>query len=267
MVSAEEGLLAGGAEGPGARREPHRSQKYLFSSQTSESQVPARRRAAWVTLGVAAAAACCFAAASMVTSDAGPVALKSQRQESLSKQLQNTANMVNDFSSVPSMGGSGGGGGGAAASASAPAAPSLGLHGMSQKQFEGVVDKDVTAKVAQVLLETMRPLKRVLREQQEKIDMLEHHHSHEAKAEQRIAGRLSSDLKTGLLSHLKVDVDREVHRTLTPKALLRAERAKKALRTIKRRVKTSSTSSPAPKPSHKSTPAAPTRAKPAVHAA
>mmetsp|Transcript_35024 Transcript_35024/g.82081 ORF Transcript_35024/g.82081 Transcript_35024/m.82081 type:complete len:194 (+) Transcript_35024:519-1100(+) len=104
---------------------------------------------------------------------------------------------------------------------------------MSQGQFERVVDKDVTAKVAKVLLQTMRPLKRVLKEQQEKIDFLEHRKSHVDRAEKRIAGRLSNDLKTGLMAHLKQDVDQEVHRTLTPKALLRAERAKKALKRIK----------------------------------
>jgi len=164
----------------------------------------------------------------------GPVTLKAQKQESLSSQLRNTANLVDGLSSVPSLSPSSSAGTRAGRGPSAPApAPSLGLHGMSQGQFEGVVDKDVTAKVAKVLLQTMRPLKRVLKEQQEKIDLLEHRKSHEDRAEKRIAGRLSSDLKTGLMAHLKQDVDQEVHRTLTPKELLRAERAKKALKRIK----------------------------------
>ena len=142
--------------------------------------------------------------------------------------------MVDGFSPVPAESADR-----SAASVSAKTTTSLGLHGMSQAQFETKVERAVTSKVAQALLKTMQPLKRVLKEQQDKIAYLEHRHAHEKKDEARyaalpsrihvgepappdadksdcrIATRLSSDLKSGLLSHLKQDVDTEVKNTLT----------------------------------------------------
>lgn len=103
------------------------------------------------------------------------------------------------------------------------------MKGMSQAQFEGEVDKAVTAKVATVLLNTMRPLKRVLYEQQKKIEALRKEKNTEIAAEKRIAARLSNNIKQGLLTHLKTDVDMEVQRVLTPQDLIRAEKSKKAL--------------------------------------
>jgi hypothetical protein len=74
---------------------------------------------------------------------------------------------------------------------------------MSQRQFMHRVDAAVTRKVAQALLTTMRPLKRVLREQQVKIEKLQKE-KHKAHAEERaMAAGLAEKLKNGLLSHLK----------------------------------------------------------------
>jgi hypothetical protein len=68
---------------------------------------------------------------------------------------------------------------------SAAVSTGLGLHGMSQKQFEKIVRNRVTSEVARVLLRTMRPLKRVLKEQQQKIAELEEEHGERQMAEKR----------------------------------------------------------------------------------
>ena len=66
------------------------------------------------------------------------------------------------------------------------------------------------SQVAHVLLSTMRPLKKVLREQQVKIEKLEKQKEREKHQEEKMAAALADKLKTGLLSHLKRDVDIEV---------------------------------------------------------
>lgn len=92
------------------------------------------------------------------------------------------------------------------------------------------VDSAVTHKVAQELLATIRPLKRILREQQGKIEKLQKQKRKEKAVEETLARSLANKLKSGLLSHLKRDVDIEVRRKLTPKALLKYEKSKAALR-------------------------------------
>jgi hypothetical protein len=52
----------------------------------------------------------------------------------------------------------------------------------------------------------------------------------------RIATRLASDLKGGLISHLKQDVDVELQRKLTPKVVAEAEQKKvAALKKLKKK--------------------------------
>jgi len=92
------------------------------------------------------------------------------------------------------------------------------------------VDSAVTKKVAHVLIRTMRPLKRVLHEQQVKIELLQKEKNKEKEEEQKMASALADKLKNGLLSHLKKDVDIEVKRKLTPKLLLKYEKSKAKLR-------------------------------------
>jgi hypothetical protein len=89
--------------------------------------------------------------------------------------------VLHAFASVPSSSGSGSGNG----RRSDHVSTGLGLHGMSQKQFEKIVKTRVTSEVAQVLLKTMRPLRRVLTEQEEKIEDLEAKHGQRQKAEKR----------------------------------------------------------------------------------
>lgn len=95
-----------------------------------------------------------------------------------------TSNMVNGFAPIPASTHAGGMAAGLGVTAK-PTTQNLGLHGMSQADFEKKVDKEVTSRVAQAILATMRPLKRVLKEQQDKIDMLEHRHTDHAKTEAR----------------------------------------------------------------------------------
>ena len=88
----------------------------------------------------------------------------------------------------------------------------------------------MTRKVAHVLVRTMRPLRRILREQQLKIEKLQKEKNKEKRQEETMAAELASKLKNGLIAHLKQDVDIEVRRKLTPKKLLKYEKSKAALR-------------------------------------
>ena len=81
-----------------------------------------------------------------------------------------------------------------------------------------------------MLVRTMRPLRRILREQQLKIEKLQKEKNKERRQEETMAAELASKLKNGLIAHLKQDVDIEVQRKLTPKKLLKYEKSKAALR-------------------------------------
>ena len=111
-----------------------------------------------------------------------------------------------------------------------PASSTLGLGSTMQKQFMRKVDSAVTRKVAHELILTMRPLKKILHEQQRKIEVMQRQKQQEKQVEEKLARALAEKLKKGLIAHLKQDVDIEVHRKLTPKALLKYEKAKSALR-------------------------------------
>lgn len=111
-----------------------------------------------------------------------------------------------------------------------PASNTLGLGSTMQKQFMRKVDSAVTRKVAHELILTMRPLKKILHEQQRKIEVMQRQKQQEKQVEEKLARALAEKLKKGLIAHLKQDVDIEVHRKLTPKALLKYEKAKSALR-------------------------------------
>ena len=76
------------------------------------------------------------------------------------------------------------------------------MGGMSQKAFMHRVDSAVTHKVAQELLATIRPLKRILREQQGKIEKLQKQKRKEKAVEETLARSLANKLKSGLLSKL-----------------------------------------------------------------
>jgi hypothetical protein len=92
------------------------------------------------------------------------------------------------------------------------------------------VSPAVTRKVAHVLVRTMRPLRRILREQQLKIEKLQKEKNKVKRQEETMAAELASKLKNGLIDHLKQDVDIEVRRKLTSTKLLKYEKSKAALR-------------------------------------
>jgi len=106
----------------------------------------------------------------------------------------------------------------------------LGLQGMSQRVFIRRVEEQVSRRVAAALLRTMRPLKKVLREQQEKIRVLRRERNRMEEEQKNIAQKLSGKIKDGLLSHLKQDVDVELKRELKPRDILKYEKSKAALR-------------------------------------
>jgi len=92
------------------------------------------------------------------------------------------------------------------------------------------VEEQVSRRVAAALLRTMRPLKKVLREQQEKIRVLRRERNRMEEEQKNIAQKLSGKIKDGLLSHLKQDVDVELKRELKPRDILKYEKSKAALR-------------------------------------
>mmetsp|Transcript_41552 Transcript_41552/g.130962 ORF Transcript_41552/g.130962 Transcript_41552/m.130962 type:complete len:289 (-) Transcript_41552:898-1764(-) len=106
----------------------------------------------------------------------------------------------------------------------------LGLHGMTQASFVRRVEDQVSRRVASALLRTMKPLKEVLREQQQKIRILRRQRNKMEEEQKEIAQKLSTKIKDGLLSHLKQDVDVELKRELKPRDILKYEKSKAALK-------------------------------------
>ena len=88
-----------------------------------------------------------------------------------------------------------------------PASSTLGLGSTMQKQFMRKVDSAVTRKVAHELILTMRPLKKILHEQQRKIEVMQRQKQQEKQVEEKLAKALAEKLKKGLIAHLKQDVD------------------------------------------------------------